>query len=217
MNNQHSSEKKIIIYPKDTSFLIIPTPNKIFNEMIQSFIEDLKTSYSSVGTEEYCFFWDYDIDNHTIIINHQTKYVKNDIFLQLFRIYQWLEDKNYTLQGLMTCWIQSQKYPQTKIDVISFQNNSFFYLSTFDFPREEDPKNIILKIAYPEDGEQNRQCCEEDLIKNFSPPYHFSYSKRKNMRKYLEWGIIISTLLSSFIGTYFFLEFMRPRFQLWLN
>ena len=82
---------KHLYYDKHTKFQINPVISKSDIVDLNQYITDMPQNDN--------FFWNYDSDTNTIIINNNNKMVEDNIFAQLINIYHWLHQKGYRLTG----------------------------------------------------------------------------------------------------------------------
>ena len=86
-----ASDNKIF-YDKYTKFCVNPSMNK---KMSNEFINYV----NFIHRNNNFFFWTFDSNSDTIVINENIQVVKDNIFDQLMVIYHWLYQRGYKLEG----------------------------------------------------------------------------------------------------------------------
>ena len=112
-----SIEKQYIYYENNASFIITPKLNETDTNKLKVHINNLNTSYVAnlvAGAQAermersgnkftQSYFWAYNDDENSIVVDNTTDNVENDIFNQFSTIAFWLYSKNYNLQGSFHC------------------------------------------------------------------------------------------------------------------
>jgi len=93
------SYHKKIIYQKNTKFKIIPDLNNEYICELCKYIDELKLYYVSEVGGTHLFFWKFDPNIHSIVIDSTTSEVSIDFRDQLVNIASWLFDRGFNLDG----------------------------------------------------------------------------------------------------------------------
>ncbi|BCS83377.1 hypothetical protein QLL95_gp0746 [Cotonvirus japonicus] len=91
-----------IIYERDVHFVIVPTLCNETVKMIHDFINTLKYTHAEFYHTN-CFFWKFDKEKNSIVVDNDINIVENNIFDQLVTISYWLYDRKFKLQGTFYC------------------------------------------------------------------------------------------------------------------
>lgn len=171
-----SYKNKRIIYQKNARFKITPDLDIIHINKLHMYINELKLYYVGEVGSAHLFFWKFNSNTHSIVIDPTTSDVSIDFRDQLVKIANWLFNYGFNLDGSF-CFRKLDSIEYITIAKSDTMIKHYVWVEKIDMEYIDDVSTEIKLMIEAEEKIQSRMQKKYKVAKKTSKSYHdrFSY------------------------------------------